>query len=89
MTNTMKAAAFVEPGRIVIDDPAARLRATKHPPFSMWTMPVLQMAVFAPGPIGRDLSPWVTPRFGLDDIETADELFGNQRDGVLEVATAP
>ncbi len=25
----------------------------------------------------------------LDDIETADDLFGNQRDGVLKVAIAP
>ena len=33
-----------------------------------------------------DLSPMVTHRFKLDDIEKAYELFGNQRDGVLKVA---
>ena len=33
-----------------------------------------------------DLSPMVTHRFKLDDIEKAYELFGHQRDGVLKVA---
>ena len=33
-----------------------------------------------------DLSPLVTHRFDLDEIESAYELFGNQRDGVLKVA---
>ena len=36
-----------------------------------------------------DLSPMVTHRFKLDDIEKAYELFGNQRDGVLKVAITP
>lgn len=36
-----------------------------------------------------DLSPLVTHRFRLDDIEAAYELFGNQRDGVLKVAITP
>ena len=36
-----------------------------------------------------DLSPMVTHRFKLDDIEKAYELFGHQRDGVLKVAIAP
>ena len=36
-----------------------------------------------------DLSPMVTHRFKLDDIEKASELFGHQRDGVLKVAITP
>lgn len=36
-----------------------------------------------------DLSPLVTHRFRLDDIEQAYDLFGNQRDGVLKVAITP
>lgn len=36
-----------------------------------------------------DLSPMVTHRFRLDDIEQAYELFGHQRDGVLKVAITP
>jgi alcohol dehydrogenase len=36
-----------------------------------------------------DLSAMVTHRFKLDDIETAYELFGHQRDGVLKVAITP
>jgi threonine dehydrogenase-like Zn-dependent dehydrogenase len=32
-----------------------------------------------------DLTPLVTHRFGLDDIEAAYDLFANQRDGVLKV----
>jgi alcohol dehydrogenase len=36
-----------------------------------------------------DLSPLVTHRFKLDDIEAAYELFANQRDGVLKVAISP
>jgi len=36
-----------------------------------------------------DLSPMVTHRFKLDDIEQAYELFANQRDGVLKVAITP
>ena len=36
-----------------------------------------------------DLSPMVTHRFKLDDIESAYELFGHQRDGVLKVAITP
>ena len=31
----------------------------------------------------------VTHHFGLDDIETAYDLFGHQRDGVLKVAIRP
>ena len=31
----------------------------------------------------------VTHRFKLDDIESAYELFGHQRDGVLKVAITP
>jgi hypothetical protein len=33
-----------------------------------------------------DLSPLVTHRFKLDDIEAAYELFAHQRDGVMKVA---
>ena len=36
-----------------------------------------------------DLSPLITHRFSLDDIEGAYELFGNQKDGVVEVALTP
>jgi len=36
-----------------------------------------------------DLSPLITHRFGLDDIEAAYELFANQRDGVVKVAITP
>ncbi|MET0660468.1 MAG: NAD(P)-dependent alcohol dehydrogenase [Steroidobacteraceae bacterium] len=36
-----------------------------------------------------DLSPLVTHRFKLDDIEAAYELFAHQRDGVLKVAVTP
>ena len=36
-----------------------------------------------------DLSPMVTQRFKLEDIEKAYDLFGHQRDGVLKVAITP
>ena len=36
-----------------------------------------------------DLKPLVTHRFKLDQIETAYDLFGHQRDGVLKVAITP
>lgn len=36
-----------------------------------------------------NLSPLVTHRFKLDDIEAAYDLFGHQRDGVLKVAVTP
>jgi len=36
-----------------------------------------------------DLTPLVTHRFTLDQIEEAYELFANQRDGVLKVAITP
>ncbi len=36
-----------------------------------------------------DLSPFVTHRFALDDIEEAFDLFSHQRDGVLKVALHP
>ena len=36
-----------------------------------------------------DLTPLITHRFGLDQIEEAYELFGNQRDGVVKVAITP
>jgi threonine dehydrogenase-like Zn-dependent dehydrogenase len=36
-----------------------------------------------------DLRPLVTHRFKLDEIETAYDLFGHQRDGVLKVAITP
>ena len=40
--------------------------------------------------LGRvDLKSLVTHRFSLDQIETAYELFGHQRDGVLKVAITP
>ena len=45
------------------------------------------MSVIAAGRI--DLTPLVTHRFKLDDIEAAYELFGHQRDGVLKVAITP
>jgi alcohol dehydrogenase len=45
------------------------------------------MAVIQSGRI--ELSPMVTHRFKLDDIEQACELFGHQREGVLKVAIKP
>src|SRR5207342_1002579 len=36
-----------------------------------------------------DLSPLVTHRFALDDIEEAFDLFSHQRDGALKVALYP
>ena len=45
------------------------------------------MAVVASGCV--DLSPLVTHRFKLDDIEAAYELFAHQRDGVMKVAITP
>ncbi len=45
------------------------------------------MGVVASGRV--DLKPLVTHRFTLDQIETAYELFGHQRDGVLKVAITP
>lgn len=36
-----------------------------------------------------DLSPLLTHRFGLDDIQEAFDLFSHQRDGVLKVALRP
>jgi alcohol dehydrogenase len=36
-----------------------------------------------------DLSPLITHRFSLDEIEDAYELFGNQQDGVVKVALTP
>ena len=45
------------------------------------------MDVVASGRV--DTGALVTHRFGLDDIESAYELFANQRDGVLKVAIRP
>jgi alcohol dehydrogenase len=45
------------------------------------------MSVIGSGRV--DLSPMVTHRFKLDDIEQAYELFSHQRDGVLKVAITP
>jgi alcohol dehydrogenase len=45
------------------------------------------MAVIESGQV--DLGAMVTHRFKLDEIETAYELFSNQRDGVLKVAITP
>ncbi len=45
------------------------------------------MSVVASGNV--DLRPLVTHRFSLDQIESAYELFGHQRDGVLKVAITP
>jgi threonine dehydrogenase-like Zn-dependent dehydrogenase len=45
------------------------------------------MATVASGRV--DTSALVTHHFGLDDIETAYELFAHQRDGVLKVAIRP
>ena len=36
-----------------------------------------------------DLSPLITHHFGLDQIEEAYEMFGDQRDGVVKVALTP
>ena len=36
-----------------------------------------------------DTSKLVTHHFALDDIETAYELFANQRDGVMKIAVKP
>jgi threonine dehydrogenase-like Zn-dependent dehydrogenase len=45
------------------------------------------MAVIESGRV--DLAAMVTHRFKLDDIESAYELFANQRDGVFKVAITP
>jgi alcohol dehydrogenase len=45
------------------------------------------MSVIASGRV--DLTPLVTHRFKLDDIESAYDLFGRQLDGVLKVAILP
>jgi len=45
------------------------------------------MATVASGRV--DTGALVTHRFSLDDIETAYDLFGHQRDGVLKVAIQP
>jgi alcohol dehydrogenase len=45
------------------------------------------MSVIASGRV--NLSPLVTHRFKLDQIEEAYELFSNQGDGVLKVAVTP
>jgi alcohol dehydrogenase len=45
------------------------------------------MAMVAQGRV--DLSPLVTHRFALDQIEEAFDLFSHQRDGVLKVALRP
>jgi threonine dehydrogenase-like Zn-dependent dehydrogenase len=45
------------------------------------------MSVLASG--RADLTPLVTHRFTLDQIEEAYELFSHQRDGVLKVAITP
>jgi threonine dehydrogenase-like Zn-dependent dehydrogenase len=45
------------------------------------------IAVISSGRV--DLKPLVTHHFKLDDIETAYDLFGHQRDGVLKVAITP
>jgi len=36
-----------------------------------------------------DVSPLITHRFSLDDLEEAYDLFGNQRDGVVKIALSP
>ena len=36
-----------------------------------------------------DLTPLVTHKFALDDIQEAFDLFSHQRDGVLKVALYP
>ena len=36
-----------------------------------------------------DLTPLITHRFSLDEVEEAYELFGNQRDDVVKVALTP
>jgi alcohol dehydrogenase len=45
------------------------------------------MAVIASNRV--DLTPLVTHRVKLDDIEKAYDLFSHQRDGVLKVAITP
>jgi threonine dehydrogenase-like Zn-dependent dehydrogenase len=45
------------------------------------------MSVIASGRV--DLTPLVTHRYKLDDIEKAYDLFSHQRDGVLKVAITP
>lgn len=36
-----------------------------------------------------DVTPIITHRFNLEQIEEAYELFANQRDGVLKIAITP
>ena len=47
-----------------------------------WLMSVIQSGCV-------DLSPLVTHRFKLDDIEKSYELFEHRRDGGLKVAITP
>lgn len=85
----MKAAVFIEPSRIELDDKPvpdvgpldALMRVT------MTTICGTDVHILAAGRI--DLGPMVTHRFKLDDIEAAYELFSHQRDGVLKVAIRP
>jgi threonine dehydrogenase-like Zn-dependent dehydrogenase len=72
----MKAAVFVEPGRIVLEGSRSVILKKER-------MRRL-MDVIASNRV--DLKPLVTHRFKLDQIEDAYELFGHQRDGVLKVA---
>jgi threonine dehydrogenase-like Zn-dependent dehydrogenase len=45
------------------------------------------MSMIAHGRV--DLTPLVTHRFALDDIDAALDLFSHQRDGVLKVVLYP
>jgi threonine dehydrogenase-like Zn-dependent dehydrogenase len=47
------------------------------------------MGACAAPPRRVDLTPLVTHRVKLDDIEKAYDLFSHQRDGVLKVAITP
>ena len=76
----MKAAIFVEPGRIVLD-------ITTLFPGGKERMRRLMSVIEAKR---VDLGAMVTHRHNkLDDIEAAYELFSHQRDSVLKVAILP
>lgn len=72
---TMRAAVFVEQNIFTTLCPGGMERMRRL------------MAVVHSG--GVDLSPLVTHRFKLEDIEAAYELFAHQRDGVMKVAITP
>jgi hypothetical protein len=77
----MKAAVFVEPGRIVLQErPKPQIGPTDA---------LMRRLMTVIGSDRVDLGGLVAHRYKLDQIEAAYELFANQRDGVLKIAITP